>query len=69
MVVKQLKGLYGEAYNVFSEVYIYEVEYLDEPSRSFKSEPMRLDLDSRKIKLNLQNAAEDEDASKEKAEL
>ena len=53
----QLKGNYGSAYDVFAENYNYEVDYLDEPSKSYKSKNMKVDLDARTMKLDLSSSA------------
>ena len=67
--VKQMKGMYGGAYNIFSEKYIYEVEYMDEKSRSYKSKPMTLDLDARETILGLANASKQNTGSQPKTDL
>ena len=51
MKVKQLKGTYGDSYDIFSENYYYEVDYLDDKSKSYKSKVFKLDLDMRKLHL------------------
>ena len=53
----QLKGNYGKVYDVFAEDYYYEVDYLDEPTRSYKSKNMKVDLDARTMKLDLSSSA------------
>lgn len=53
LTVYQMKGTYGSAYDVFSETYYYQVDYLDDRSQSYKSDLKDVDLDLRSIELNL----------------
>ena len=49
--------MYGSAYDVYAESYYYEVDYLDDRSKSYKSKVIRVDLDAKTIKLNLSSSA------------
>ena len=55
--------MYGSAYDVFAENYYYEVDYLDEPTRSYRSKLMKVDLDARTMKLNLSSKKKDKKSS------
>ena len=39
-------GSYGGSFDIFSESYYYEVEYLDDPEKSYRSKNLKIDLDA-----------------------